>query len=175
MGERMVVHVAARDHGGGAVRESPICGTRIKRHLAADDARRAHLGAGGTHHMVEASALKIACRDRADAISVASISIYVVYIYIGNIHPTVEAAARVAASPPGVEDLERRQGTPAHVAKAEPATQPTTSNPAGRTGKEPSRVQRSPAIRCRTRARFSRCRRHPDPPPRKLPHRRSEG
>src|ERR1035438_2957002 len=55
---------------------------------------------------------------------------YVVYIYVGNIHRTVEAAvARVAASPPGVEDLERRQGTPAHVAKTESATKPTTSKP----------------------------------------------
>src|ERR1019366_1142018 len=130
MGEGARVCVAARDHGGGAVRKAHVGGTRSKRHLAADDPRSAHLGAGGTHHVVEASALEIAGRDRADAIAVASISIYVVYICVGNIHRTVEATvAIVPASPPGVEDLERRQGTPAHVAKTEPDTKPTTSEP----------------------------------------------
>src|ERR1035437_4374330 len=121
--------VAARNHGRGAVREPHICGTRGKRHLAADDSRSAHLGAGSAHHVVEASALEIAGRDRADAIPIASISIYVGYIYVSNIHRTVEAAASVATSPPGVENLERRQGTPAHVAKTEPDTKPTTSKP----------------------------------------------
>src|ERR1035437_6621568 len=115
--------VAARNHGRGTVREAHVGGTRGKRHLAADDSRSAHLGAGGTHHVVEASALEIAGRDRADAIPIASISIYVGNIYVANIHRTVEAAvAIVAASPPGVEDLERRQGAPAHVAETEPAT-----------------------------------------------------
>src|ERR1039457_3978456 len=91
--------VAARNHGGGAVREAHVGGACGKRHLAADDPRSSHLGAGGTHHVVEASALEIPRSDRADAISVVRISINICDVYIGTIPHTLAPRATLPPTP----------------------------------------------------------------------------
>jgi hypothetical protein len=92
--------------------------------LAANQTHIVNLGTGGPGDCAKPALPEIRRGNRRDAIWHTRVTINIRYIYIGNIHATVEeswiAEASVeSVSPPGVHGFKRRQRHPSDISKPE--------------------------------------------------------
>src|SRR5213079_916183 len=97
----------SRNVGYLAVRKPHISVIRRKWHLSANQTGVADLVAIYPHDAIETPVLEIMCSHPTNTVPGSRISIYIVDVYVGDIHRTVEVipAAIIASAPPGTKDF----------------------------------------------------------------------
>jgi hypothetical protein len=116
------ISAALRNVSDAAVGKLQVAARRRDRHLPADESRFAHLIAREPRDITEPAAMEIVVPNPGYSVTEARIPVYVCDIYISNVNVSVESAAVIAAPPPRVEGLIRRERHPTDIAKAEPDT-----------------------------------------------------